>query len=137
MVDETGSAGIFHTENTQIEPGSMYVFLVSNNRIMRYIHVDEFEDIERDAWVRWMQVDQLNIDPSKKVVVAYMTRHTKAGKPMANVLLSSHDKKLQHVIVFNKMYARSLGLMKPGAVVQVRLGELDDGTKFVKEIVNG
>ena len=41
LVDETGSIGLFHTEQTQIETGQMYFILVGDNRIARLslIHI--------------------------------------------------------------------------------------------------
>jgi DNA polymerase-3 subunit alpha len=43
LVDETGSIGLFHNEQTQIEVGQMYFILVGDNRIARYIKVSEID----------------------------------------------------------------------------------------------
>lgn len=134
MVDETGSAGIFHSENTQIQPGRMYLILVSDNRIMRYIDIDEIDDIKSDPLLHWLRADELNIPHDKKVVIAFSARDTKAGKKMATVVLSKKDKKLESVLVFPKQFPRALGLLKPGSVVSVNIGTLDDGTRFIRQI---
>lgn len=133
LVDETGSVGVFHSEASQVEPGAMYAFLIASNRIMRYINVNELDDVD-DAFVKWLHVDKLNIKEHEKVVLAFSTRRTKAGKNMATVVFTDKDKTLDSALVFATMYPRGLGLLKPGRIVKVRCGTLDDGTRFVKEI---
>ncbi len=134
LVDDTGSAGIFHSERTQMQPGSLYLVLVSDNRILRYIDIEEIAGMTNDPFLHWMKAETLNIPHDKKVVIAFSTRETKAGKKMATVLLSKQDKELQSLLVFPKMFARALGKLKPGNVVSVTIGTLDDGTRFIKAI---
>src|SRR5690606_1730688 len=55
MVDDSGSAGIFHNEDTLIEPGRMYVFLVAANRIHRFIEIDELGKLENDALIKYLE----------------------------------------------------------------------------------
>lgn len=133
LVDDSGSVAVFHSEASQVEQGSMYVFLVASNRIMRYVNVNELDDVD-DAFVKWLHVDKLNIKDHEKVVLAFSSRKTKAGKNMATVVFTDKDKGLSSALVFATMYPRGLGLLKPGKIVRVRYGTLDDGTKFIKEI---
>lgn len=134
LVDDSGSIGVFHNEQTMIEPGAVYVFLVSNNRIVRYVNVDEVSEIKGDPFLRWLNVDSLAINEDRRVVLCFSSRKTKAGKNMATVVLSKGDKTLEGALVFNSMYPRALGTLKPGAVVSVKYGKLDDGARFIKEI---
>lgn len=115
-------------------PGRRYLLLVANNTIMRYIDVDELSGIGGDALVHWLKSDAINIPNSKKVVIAFSTRETKAKKRMATVVFSDKDKKLDSALIFPSAYAKSLGRLKPGNIVSVLSGTLDDGTKFIREI---
>lgn len=134
LVDDTGSAGIFHSEHSQMQPGSLYLVLVSDNRILRYINIEEISSMHNDPFLHWLKSDTINIPHDKKVVIAFSSRETKAGKKMATVLFSKQSKELQSVLVFPKMFPKALGKLKPGNVVSVTLGSLDDGTRFVKAI---
>jgi hypothetical protein len=43
LVDETGSIGLFHNEQTPIETNQMYFILVGDNRIAKYIKVSDID----------------------------------------------------------------------------------------------
>ena len=133
IVDSSGSAAVFHNENTQIEEGRMYLFLVSNNSIVRYIADDDIDN-PSDPFIRYLNVDSINIPDDKHVVIAFNARKTKAGKMMATVTLSNRHKELVSALVFHKNYPKALGRLRPGTIVDVSMGKLEDGTKFIKEI---
>jgi DNA polymerase-3 subunit alpha len=134
LVDETGSAGVFHTEQTQIEPGNMYFFLVGDNRIHRYVPIDKVvnEDLS-DTFVNYLYAPEFDVG-DKYYVVDFNTYITKSKKKMAHIILSDSGKKLIRCIVFPTMYSRALGLMRSGFVCNVELTEGDDGTIIVKDI---
>jgi DNA polymerase-3 subunit alpha len=134
LVDETASAGVFHTEQTQIEAGNMYFFLVGDNRIHRYVPIDKVvnEDIT-DTFVNYLYASDFEID-DKYYVVDFTTYVTKAKKKMAHIIVSDSGKKLTRCIVFPTMYSRALGLMRSGSVCKLEFNEGDDGTIIVKEI---
>lgn len=133
IVDNTGSVGVFHNEGTQIVSGSMYLFLVCDNRIVRYIDLDELDNVGNDPFVRYLNVDSINIQHNQRVVLSFVSRKTKAGKLMAYVALSDKEKNITSALVFPRQYPQALGKMKPGAVVDVVLGKIDSGF-MVKEI---
>jgi DNA polymerase III subunit alpha len=134
LVDETASVGVFHSEQTQIEPGNMYFFLVGDNRIHRYVPIDKVvnEDIS-DTFVNYLYAPEFEVG-DKYYVVDFTTYVTKAKKKMAHIILSDSGKKLIRCIVFPTMYSRALGLMRSGSVCNVEMTEGDDGTIIVKEI---
>lgn len=134
IVDRTGSIGVFHTEHTQIMAGKMYLLLVGNNRIYRYVDIEEVKELDNDPFIRYLKSNELKIQHDKKVVIAFSTRKTKANKHMATVVLSNKDKELITVTVWPKDYARALGRLQPGMVVDVALRRSDDNTLFVKSI---
>lgn len=135
IVDETGSAGIFTDAHTQIEAGQMYVLLISNNRVVRYIRADEFESLDNDTLVKYLTYDKLPEMPEGSYrVIAFSGRKTAAGKNMATVILTDADKNLTSALVFPTMFMRCYVRMKDGAVVKVDLKETKDGAVFVDDI---
>ena len=134
LVDDTGSVGIFHAENTQIETGNMYFFLVGDNRIHKYVTIGDVVENKDDAFISWLYKDKLKIDDGKRLVLDFTHYKTKANKMMAHIILSDADKNLERIIAFPKMYATALGKMKPGTVCDPAIGRMDDGTLFVKEV---
>ena len=134
LVDDTGSVGIFHDVNTQIEAGMMYFFLVGDNRIHKYFTVDEVVNKIDEPFVHWLYKDKLKIDQGKMLVLDFTHYKTKANKMMAHIILSDADKNLERVIAFPKLYTKALGKMKPGTVCDPAIAEMEDGTLFVKEV---
>ena len=134
LVDDTGSVGIFHSENTQIEPGMMYFFLVGDNRIHKYVTINDVVEKVDDPFITWLYKDKLSIDSGKRLVLDFTHYKTKANKMMAHIILSDSDKNLERVIAFPKLYTTALGKMKPGTVCDPAISKMDDGTLFVKEV---
>ena len=62
LVDETGSIGLFHTEQTQIETGQMYFILVGDNRIARYVKVSEIDPTGSNSFVDYLYKKQYDLD---------------------------------------------------------------------------
>jgi len=134
LVDDTGSVGIFHSENTQIETGMMYFFLVGDNRIHKYVTIDDVVNKTDDAFVQWLYRDKLKIDSGKRLVLDFTHYKTKANKMMAHIILSDADKNLERVIAFPKLYTKALGKMQAGSICDPAIAEMDDGTLYVKEV---
>ena len=135
LVDDTGTIGIFHDENTKIESGNMYMFLVGDNRIHRYATIDDVINKKDDPFINWLySMGEKDKPYNEKLVVDFTNYKTKAGKMMAHVILSNADKELERVIVFPKTYTLALGKMKPGSWCKPNISKLDDGTIFVKEV---
>ena len=134
LVDDTGSVGIFHEVNTKIEAGMMYFFLVGDNRIHKYVTIDEVVNKIDEPFVHWLYKDKLKIDQGKMLVLDFTHYKTKANKMMAHIILSDADKNLERVIAFPKLYTKALGKMKPGTICDPAISKMDDGTLFVKEV---
>ena len=134
LVDDTGSVGIFHSENTQIENGMMYFFLVGDNRIHKYVTINDVVEKIDDPFVTWLYKDKLKIDDGKRLVLDFTHYKTKANKMMAHIILSDSKKNLERVIAFPKMYTTTLGKMKPGTICDPAIARMDDGTLYVKEV---
>jgi len=134
LVDETGSIGLFHTEQTQIETGQMYFILVGDNRIARYIKVSDIDPKSDDLFVDYLYRKEYDLEDDEYIVVNFTPYTTKAGKTMSHIVLSNRDKELTRVIVFPTMYKFSLAKMREGMKCKPVLSTLDDGTLMVKEI---
>ena len=134
LVDETGSIGLFHTEQTQIETGQMYFILVGDNRIARYVKVSEIDPNASNSFVDYLYKKQYDLDEDEYVVVDFTPYVTKAGKTMSHIILANAEKELTRVIAFPTMYKMSLAKMREGMKCKVVLSTLDDGTLMVKEI---
>jgi len=134
LVDETGSIGLFHTEQTQIETGQMYFILVGDNRIARYVKVSDIDPTASNSFVDYLYKKQYDLDEDEYVVVHFTPYVTKAGKTMSHIILANAEKELTRVIAFPTMYKMSLAKMREGMKCKVVLSTLDDGTLMVKEI---
>jgi hypothetical protein len=62
LVDETGSIGLFHTEQTQIETGQMYFILVGDNRIARYVKVSDISFDSEDIFVNYLYKKEYDLE---------------------------------------------------------------------------
>jgi len=134
LVDETGSVGLFHNEQTQIETNQMYFILVGDNRIARYIKVSDIDPQKPDLFVDYLYRKEYDLAEDEYIVVNFTPYVTKAGKTMSHIILSNKDKELKRVIVFPSLYKISLAKMREGMTCKLTLSKLDDGTICVKEI---
>jgi DNA polymerase-3 subunit alpha len=135
LVDETGTVGLFHHEDTQIELNQMYFILVGDNRIARYINVKDVDPKSDDLFVDYLYRKEYDLEEDEYIVVNFTNYKTKAGKMMSHVVLSNANKELTRVIVFPTMYKMSIAKMREGMKCKVVLSKLDDGTLNVKEIL--
>jgi DNA polymerase III alpha subunit len=136
IVDETGSAGVFAPEQTQIETGRMYVFLISNNRVARYVTVETLVDDEGGDFQEFLEATSFpDVPPGMFRVVSFRTRTTKAGKRMADMVVCDEDKNLENVLVFPQMFMRAFSRCKEGAVLDIKIGTTQDGANFLENIL--
>lgn len=134
LVDETGSIGLFHHEQTPIETNQMYFILVGDNRIARYIKVAEIDPKNTDSFVEYLYRKEYDLEEGEYQVVEFTNYTTKAGKTMAHIVMTDANKNLTRCIVFSKLYKIALGKMREGMKCRPILSTLDDGTLMVKEI---
>ena len=134
LVDETGTIGLFHHEDTQIEPNQMYFILVGDNRIARYINVKDIDPKAADLFVDYLYRKEYDLQEDELMVVNFTPYKTKAGKMMSHIVFSNKDKELTRAIAFPTMYKMSLAKLREGMKCNVTLSKLDDGTLMIKEI---
>ena len=134
LVDETGTVGLFHTEQTQIETNQMYFILVGDNRIARYVKVSDIDPKSNDLFVDYLYAKSYDLEEDEYIVVNFTPYTTKAGKQMSHIVLSDKNKVLTRAIAFPAMYKMTLAKMREGMKCKVTLAKLDDGTLNIKEI---
>jgi len=134
LVDETGSIGLFHNEQTQIETSQMYFILVGDNRIARYVKVSDIDPSGSDLFVDYLYRKEYDLEEDEYIVVSFTPYKTKAGKMMAHLVFSDRDKNLTRAIAFPTLYKMALAKMREGMKCKVTLSKLDDGTLMIKEI---
>jgi DNA polymerase-3 subunit alpha len=136
VVDETGTAGIFHTENTPIEPGAMYAMLVADNRVARYVTVDELVRGSTNTFVRHLFTKSYrDLTEGFYRVVSFQTHKTKKGANMAYLVLSDGEKNLTRVLAFPQMFHKAYGFCKEGSTVECEFAKTEDGTIFLREVI--
>lgn len=134
LVDDTGAIGIFHTENTQIETGNMYFFLVGDNRIHRYVTIEDVVNRKADPFIEFLYMEETLAGEGEKYVVDFTNYKTKAGKMMAHIIVSNNVKEMIRLIAFPKIYPVVLGKMKAGTIVDLQIGKMEDGTLTVRNV---
>ena len=134
LVDETGSIGLFHHEQTQIETNQMYFILVGDNRIARYIKVSDINPNGSDLFVDYLYRKEYDLTDDEYMVLNHTPYKTKAGKMMAHLVFTNKNKELTRAIAFPTMYKMALAKLREGMKCKITLSKLDDGTLMVKEI---
>lgn len=131
MIDESAEIGVFSHENVGVEAGNMYVFLIADNRVQRYIHIDELKDLKHDPLVEYLTQAPEPVE-GKYLALDFNSRKTKAGKPFASVVLARGDE-MKKVMVFSSMYRLGLGKLIPGTMVELELARTQDDSLYVKD----
>jgi len=134
LVDETGSIGLFHHEQTPIETNQMYFILVGDNRISRYIKVSDVDPNGSDMLVDYLYRKEYDLNEDEHLVISHTPYKTKAGKMMAHIVFTNKNKELTRAIAFPTMYKMALAKLREGMKCRITLSKLDDGTLMVKEI---
>jgi DNA polymerase-3 subunit alpha len=129
LVDESGSAGVFTDEHTPIESGQMYIFLISHNRVARYLPVSEAN--ERSDFTDFLMASEFpDITDNLLRVVSFRSRETRAGNKMADVIFSDAEKNLTGAMVFPQMFFKAFTMLKEGRVVDVNIEQTKDGDGY-------
>jgi len=134
MVDESGTIGVFHNEQTQIEVGNMYFFLVGDNRIHKYVTIDDVANNMDDSFVKYLHSSNMNIPESMRMTVSLLPYKTKAGKSMGHLIMTNHKKELTRAIVFPQVYDKVKNRIKDGMMYMPEVGNTEDGTYSIRSI---
>jgi DNA polymerase-3 subunit alpha len=137
LVDETGTAGVFTSENTPMEKGQMYCILVADNRVARYATMDQMVDKHNSSFVEYLYTKSFPDLTDKFVrVVSFKSHVTKKGAKMAYLVVSDAEKNLSHILAFPQQFHAAYSKCREGAVVAIDVKQTEDGTAFIDKIVS-
>lgn len=134
FVDESGSAGVFHSEQTQIVPGQMYLVLVAENRVARFIPTNELEINKDDVMLKYLNANTINIQPEQRIVMAFNPMKSKKGSNYAHMIVADQDKNLRRIIVFSKIFPKALTKCQVGSVITPTLKPGDKNDLYLEGI---
>lgn len=134
FVDDTGSAGAFTSQNTPIEKGKMYVMLISNNRIARYLTAEELIEGSGGALGKYLEKTTLELEDDEYRCISFNVRRTKAGNKMADAIFTDKDKRLFGCMIFDSMIDKARMPCVTAAKIKPVFGETRSGALYLKEI---
>lgn len=137
IVDETAVASAFTLKDANIEVGQVYIFLIANNTVVKWMTTDEFINDEGGSFQEFLESDNLDMSEGQARVVSFNTRTTKAGKKMADIVFADEDKDMIAAMVWPSDFGKAHTLCKEGAVVNVTFQELDNGGYAVDTLSKG
>lgn len=132
MVDSSGTAGAFADQDTDIVKGNMYLFLIGNNRIMKYIDLKEIKPSDEVVMDYLRRPVLEEIEPGQHLILFAKRTTTKTGKKIANVVVSDSEKNLQTLMVFSNAISLISASCKIGTVRKLNIGDFK-GTKHIKD----
>lgn len=135
FMDSAGIVGIFDSGDSTIEDGRHYLFGVADNSLNVAIPIDEIEDYKTHPMIKYLSYRNLPCLENERYVVSFKTRTTKAGKKMASMIVSDHNKTLDSVVVFPSYFSEAFMKCEPGSSVKMILEE-KEGNKIFKGIDN-
>lgn len=134
VVDETGSASMFTDSSTPIEKGKMYVILVANNRIARYITTDEIVEGKGGALGKFLETPKLTLDEGWYRCISFKTRTTSTGSRAADAVFTDADKNLVSAAVWSNVLDKATIPCTTASKVRVQFAESNNGRLKVQEI---
>lgn len=135
MVDESGAAGCFTDPNTPIEKGKMYVMLISNNRVARYITTDELNAGEGGAFAKFLEKDRLELEEGEYRCISFAGRKAKSGNKFANAVFADAEKNLTAAMVFSSVYEKAMMPCTTASKIRPVFAETRDGGLYLKELI--
>jgi DNA polymerase-3 subunit alpha len=133
-VDETASAGSFADAGIQIEKGKMYVFLISNNRIARFLTTEELLAGEGGAFNKYLTTPKLNMTDDEYRCIAFKTRISKKGNKVGTAVFTDCNKNLTSAMVWGKTVDDVRIPLISSAKIKPVFSEKEDGTIVLQEI---
>lgn len=135
LVDATGTAGIFIDPAAEIIKGKMYIFLVGNNSIMRWIDMEDLSNSNEDPLIDYLRRPNLSEVPEGQWKILGATpRKTKAGKNMATITVSDNEKNLKTFLVFDSVFNKARLLARIGTTRVIQLAKTKDGAEYLRDI---
>jgi DNA polymerase-3 subunit alpha len=135
IMDATGMLGVFDEEETKIEQGKTYLFLVGANRISEAIIIDEIKNFNTNSLVKFLNYKSLPYSGEEYYVLSFKPRVTKAGKKMAHMIVANADREMKPIIVFPRQFSEGYMKCEPGTVSKMTFGKSEDGSLILNEVI--
>lgn len=100
LMDETAVQGVFADPELEIQPGKMYLFLISNNRIARASEMGS--EPSSSPLEQYVAGSMQEPQEGMYIPLTFTPRKTKAGKDMANMVVVDWLGAMHGVVVFPK-----------------------------------
>lgn len=137
-VDESGSAGSFASQTIPIEKGKMYVMLIANNRIARYITTDEINEGKGGSFGKYLEKQTLDLQDGEYRCISFNSRTVRGGpnkgKKMADAVFTDAEKNLWPVTIFTTMIDKATVPCVSSAKVRAQITEGNNGGYVLREI---
>lgn len=134
IVNEEGSVGIFADKDTPIEAGEMYALLVADNRIARYVTVEDLYNKVDSEFVNYLyDLAPVPAEDGQYRTIAYRKYKTKKGSDMAYLVAMDHLGNLLHILAFPRQYPQARIVCRPGKTWSAVVTETEDGTLNIKD----
>jgi DNA polymerase-3 subunit alpha len=134
ILDKTGVAGVFDDQESCVDTGKTYLYLIADNRILSAIPADKFADTSHSV-IKFLNYKTLPYGQDEQFVVAFRKRVTKAGKKMGSVIVADHERKLEAITVFPSNYGDAYIKLREGEVRRIHTGKTKDGQLTYKGIL--
>ena len=134
IMDSTGMLGVFDDEETKIEQGKTYIFLLGSNRIMESIQIDEIKNFNTNSLIKFLNYKSLPYSGEEYYVLSFKPRITKAGKKMANMVVANSEREMKPVIVFPKQFSEGYMKCEPGTATKLTFNKSDDGSLILNGV---
>lgn len=135
LLDSSGSAGIFTDPKTEIDKGQMYLFLVSNNSIIKAISLANDSDAHENIILDFLRRPVLEEVPEGQYkIIAATARKTNKGGNMATLIVSDYEKNLQSIVVFDKEFDKARMYCKIGAVRTITTAVTRSGSVKLEDV---
>lgn len=135
MIDGTATAGAFTDPNTEIAKGLLYIFLISNNRIVKSISLASDLDSSDELIMDYLRRPTLDeIPEGQHKVIAARKWISKAGNPTANLIVADADKNLHSLMVYSKNLDKVRLFARLGSICKFVVSHKKDGAKVIEDI---
>lgn len=132
VLDEVGNINAFIDPDTKIESGSMYLFLIASNSVVRSVNLDDVVEDSKNVFVRYLYGALPELQEGEYASIAFKARKTKAGKNMATVVAVDHLGEMHSILVWPSDFEAAKVECFAGRKWKGKVKERDEDGKITK-----
>ena len=133
MMDKTGTVGFFDSENSLLEKGRSYLFLIGSNRVVEFVPIEEIDSSESGI-IKWLNLTDDPCAQEEIFVMSFLPRVTKKGDRMGTLIGSTSERELVSMVVFPRQFPVAFAKMTPGTTHRVTCKEGNDGGLILERV---